>query len=333
MSPAPSAGQPVLQVADLRVRIPTSRGVVTAVDGVSFDVRRGELLAVLGESGCGKSATARAVLGLDFGEGAEVGGRIVVEGEDLRGLSDKRRRAVRRDTLSMIFQDALASLNPVQTIGAQIAEAVRCGGVSRAAARRRTLELMADVGIPDPRRRAKDFPHQFSGGMRQRAMIAMALARDPKVLIADEPTTALDVTVQAQILDLLDRHRRERDMALVLISHDLGVVGQSADRILVLYAGRVAESGPAGQVLAAPTHPYTVGLLDSAIGRGSRRERLRPIPGSPPDLTSPIPGCPFAPRCPMGTRDCVQTMPPLVSVAPDRSAACWSAEEVMARGR
>jgi oligopeptide transport system ATP-binding protein len=318
---------PVLEVRDLHVRIPTSRGVVTAVDGVSFDVQRGELLAVLGESGCGKSATARAVLGLDFGRGAKVDGRILLDGTDLTSLSERERRSVRGDTVSMIFQDALASLNPVQTIGGQIAEAVRVGGLGRSAARARTLDLMADVGIPDPGQRAKAYPHQFSGGMRQRAMIAMALARDPKVLIADEPTTALDVTVQAQILDLLERHRRERDMGLVLISHDLGVVARNADRILVLYAGRVAESGPADEVLTRPKHPYTRGLLDSAASRRRRLQRLHPIPGSPPDLTASIPGCAFARRCPLVREQCA-TQPPLVEVAPGRNSACWASEEV-----
>lgn len=325
-------GNPVLEVENLQVRIPTSQGLVTAVDRVSFEVRRGELLAVLGESGCGKSATARAILGLDFGVGAQVDGRISINGTDLTGLTEKERRAVRGGTVSMIFQDALASLNPVQKVGDQIAEAVRAGGTRRSTARERAFDLMADVGIPDPKRRAKEYPHQFSGGMRQRVMIAMALARDPEVLIADEPTTALDVTVQAQILDLLDRHRRERDMALVLISHDLGVVADVADRILVLYAGRVAESGPADQVLTRPTHPYTVGLLNSAISRGTRMERLHPIPGSPPDLTLSIPGCPFAPRCPLSSEMCSERMPPLESVAPERSTACWSAEEVLNRG-
>jgi oligopeptide/dipeptide ABC transporter ATP-binding protein len=319
--------QAVLEVRDLHVRIPTSRGVVTAVDGVSFDVHRGELLAVLGESGCGKSATARAILGLAFGRGAEVSGQILIEGSDLGALSEKARRSVRGDAISMIFQDALASLNPVQSVGGQIAEAVRVGGAGRAAARRRALELMADVGIPDPRERAKAYPHQFSGGMRQRAMIAMALARDPKVLIADEPTTALDVTVQAQILDLLERHRRERDMALLLISHDLGVVARNADRILVLYAGRVAECGPADEVLTAPRHPYTRGLLDSAASRRRRLERLRPIPGSPPDLAVPILGCGFAPRCPLVRATCA-TQPPLIEVGPGRASACWASEEV-----
>lgn len=324
---APEHGQaPVLEVEELSVRIPTSRGTVHAVTDVSFGIHAGELLAVLGESGCGKSATARAVLGLD--RGTDVGGRIRLEGQDLTGLPERERRRLRGAAMSMIFQDALASLNPVISVGDQIVEAIRIDGTSRAAARRRAVELMSEVGIPDPARRALQFPHEFSGGMRQRAMIAMALARRPRILFADEPTTALDVTVQAQILELLEAYRVEHTMAVVLITHDLRVVATTADRIVVMYAGRIVESGPANEVLGAPRHPYTRGLLKSAPSIRGRVERLVPIPGSPPDLTAEPVGCPFAPRCPLARDEC-RVRPRLRPIGPDRQSACHFAEEVL----
>lgn len=322
------AAGPILEVEDLRVRIGTSRGVVHAVQDVGFTVARGEFLAILGESGCGKSATARAIAGLGYGPRGEISGSIRLDGEDLAAMPDSRRRRYRGSGIAMVFQDALASLNPVQRVGNQIAESLRVGGMSRGQARARVLELLADVGIPDPARRSRAYPHEFSGGMRQRAMIALALARDPAVLVADEPTTALDVTVQAQILELLDKHRRERDMALILISHDLGVVARNADTIVVMYAGRVVEYGAAADVLGSPRHPYTEGLFRSAASRRRTEGRMRPIPGSPPDLTVTVSGCPFAPRCERVVDECRVVRPRLRPAGAGRLAACHLVEEV-----
>jgi peptide/nickel transport system ATP-binding protein len=287
-----------LQVQDLRVRFPTDDGVVRAVDGLSFTLDRGRTLGIVGESGSGKSASGLAIMGL-HPRSAQVSGRIELDGDDLVALppGEVRRRRGRR--MAMIFQDPMSSLHPYYTVGAQIVEAYRVHNrVSRAAARARAVDLLGRVGIPHPASRADDYPHQFSGGMRQRAMIAMALACDPELLIADEPTTALDVTVQAQILDLIRSLQEEFGTAVVVITHDLGVVAETADDVLVMYAGRAVEHGRAQDVFARPQHPYTWGLLTSMPRLDhDLQERLVPVPGSPPSLIRVPPGCAFHPRC------------------------------------
>nr|WP_155073773.1 ABC transporter ATP-binding protein [Streptomyces taklimakanensis] len=288
-----------MSVRDLRVRFSTEDGTVRAVDGLSFDLARGRTLGVVGESGSGKSVTGLSVLGLHDRRTTEVTGRIVLDGQEVTGAGEKELRRLRGNKAAMVFQDSLTALSPYHTVGEQIAEPYRRHtGASRREARRRAVEMLGRVGIPHPRLRADDYPHQFSGGMRQRAMIAMALVCDPDLLIADEPTTALDVTVQAQILDLLGDLQREFGSAIVLITHDLGVVAETADEVLVMYAGRAVERGSAEQVLRSPRHPYTWGLL-SSVPRldGDVAEDLVPIPGSPPSLLDPPTGCPFHPRC------------------------------------
>jgi len=324
---------PVLAVEDLRVRFHTDAGVVNAVDGVSWAIRPGETLGIVGESGSGKSVGALAVMGLvPTPPGRYETGRILFRGENLLQAGDKRLRQIRGKEISMIFQDPLTSLNPVFKVGSQIAEVIRVhDNIGRIPARRRAVDLLAEVGIPNPRQRAEEFPHQFSGGMRQRAMIAMALAMNPAVLLADEPTTALDVTVQAQILDLLGRLQSDRHTAVVMITHDLGVVAGRADRVLVMYAGRVAEMGSVYDIYQRPRHAYTYGLLSSLARLDQRRtERLRPIPGQPPSLIRVPPGCPFHPRCPFATEVCRVEIPPLVTAdgAPGHLAACHHREEV-----
>ncbi|MFI6683166.1 ABC transporter ATP-binding protein [Streptomyces sp. NPDC050485] len=290
--------QPLLSVRDLSVTFPTGRGPVRAVDALSFDVHRGRTLGIVGESGSGKSVTSMAVLGLHTG--AEVTGSIALDGQELVGLPERELNRLRGRRMAMIFQDPLSSLHPYYTVGEQIAEHHRVHFNSRRAeARRRAVEMLAEVGIPEPGRRAGEYPHQFSGGMRQRVMIAMALACEPELLIADEPTTALDVTVQAQILELLARLQEERGLAVVMITHDLGVVARVAHEVLVMYGGRAAEQAPVDELFAVPAHPYTSGLLDSLPRLDdSDEEPLRAIPGSPPSLLTPAPGCAFAPRCP-----------------------------------
>jgi oligopeptide transport system ATP-binding protein len=320
----------MLEVEDLRVEFRTRDGVVHAVNGVSYRVDRGEALAVLGESGSGKSVSAQAVMGLiDSPPGFVTGGRIRFQGEDILTLPEPRRRALRGRRIAMIFQDALSALNPVFSVGDQIAEMYRVhGGLSRADARYRAIEMMDRVHIPSARERYGDYPHQFSGGMRQRVMIAMALALGPDVLIADEPTTALDVTVQAQIMELLAELRRERDMALILITHDLGVVADVADRISVVYAGRVVESGTVRELYKRPAHPYTEGLLRSVPRVDQKGRDLTPIGGSPPNLLRIPSGCPFHPRCPYARELCSAEVPPLREVDPGQWSACHFAEEV-----
>jgi len=287
-----------LTIEDLRVAFATEEGELRAVDGVSLAVARGRTLGLVGESGSGKSVTALAAMGL-LPAGARVSGRVLLDGEDVLGAPAERLRALRGAAIAMVFQDPLSALHPLLRVGAQVAEAVRAhAAVSRAAARARSLELLELVGIPEPARRLDAYPHELSGGQRQRALIAIALANEPHVLIADEPTTALDVTVQAQILALLARLRDELGMAMVLISHDLGVVAGAADEIAVVYAGRVVERAPAGELLAAPQHPYTWGLLTSTPRIDAPRgAELVPIPGRPPSLVHPPPGCRFEPRC------------------------------------
>jgi oligopeptide/dipeptide ABC transporter ATP-binding protein len=325
---ATSLAEPLLSVRDLTVEFPTPDGVVSAVNGVGFDVAAGETLAILGESGSGKSVTAQAVMGLIERPGRVVAGSVRFSGADLLAASAEERRRVRGSGLAMVFQDPLTALNPVWSVGFQIGELFRVHrGLSRREARRRAVELLERVRIPGAAIRVGEYPHQFSGGMRQRVMIAMALALDPNVLIADEPTTALDVTVQAQILELLDELRAETGMGLLLITHDLGVVAETADRVAVMYAGRIVETGATDAVLSAPRHPYTEGLLASVPrGQSGREERLRPIAGAPPSLARIPSGCPFHPRCPYVVDHCRVERPPLEGV--ERAAACWRSEEV-----
>ena len=306
----------LLEVNDLQTHFPTRAGLVRAVDGVSFHLDRGELLGLVGESGCGKSMTALSVMRLIAPPGRIVKGEILFDGEDLLKLSDPEMRQMRGDDIAMIFQDPMTSLNPVFTVGEQIAEALRLHRkMSRKEARQATVEAMREVAIPDPARRLDDYPHQLSGGMRQRVMIAMALACNPKLLIADEPTTALDVTIQAQILELLDELRKQRELAVLLITHDLGVVAEVADRVAVMYTGRIVEESPVDELFARPKHPYTEGLLRSVPKLTSedviRKERLETIEGVVPSPTELPPGCHFAPRCVHRMPRCTEERIPL----------------------
>ncbi|MEV0849325.1 ABC transporter ATP-binding protein [Streptomyces sp. NPDC049954] len=294
-----STEKPFLSVNDLRVHFSTEDGIVKAVDGLSFDLHRGKTLGIVGESGSGKSVTNLAILGLHNPESTEIDGEIVLDGEDLLQVPRKRMETLRGNTVSMIFQDALASLSPYHTVGRQIAETYRKHtGASKKEARARAVEMLTKVGIPQPDLRVDDYPHQFSGGMRQRAMIAMALSCDPELLIADEPTTALDVTVQAQIMDLLKDLQQEMGTAIIFITHDLGVIADIADEVLVMYGGRCVERGTKREVLRNPQHPYTWGLLGSMPELdGPVDVPLTPIPGSPPSLLNLPTGCRFHPRC------------------------------------
>ncbi len=291
--------EPLLLVEDLRVEFATEDGLLHAVDGISYRLERGKTLGVVGESGSGKTVAALSVMGLTRRMGANISGQILFEGRDLLALPEEQMRQVRGNEIAMIFQDPLSSLHPLYRVGAQLVEAVRAHQpVSRAKARERAIELLGLVGIPDPARRIDEYPHEYSGGMRQRAMIAMALANDPKLLIADEPTTALDVTVQAQILALLERLQGELSMAVVIVTHDLGVVAEMADDVAVMYAGRIVELAPTGLLFSEPEHPYTWGLLRSIPTlQRSREQELEPIPGSPPSLINRPTGCHFHPRC------------------------------------
>ena len=314
----------LLDVHDLKVEFRTRDGIARAVNGVSFGVDAGETLAVLGESGSGKSVTAQAVMGiLDSPPGRITAGKVLFQGRDLLRLNEDERRRVRGAEMAMIFQDALSSLNPVLTVGDQLGEMfVVHRGMSRKDARAKAVELMEQVRIPGARERVKQYPHQFSGGMRQRIMIAMAIALEPALIIADEPTTALDVTVQAQVMDLLAELRREYKMALVLITHDLGVVADVADRIAVMYAGRIVESAPVQDIYKAPAHPYTRGLLESVPRLDLKGRELTAISGLPPNLTRIPPGCAFHPRCPMARDVCRTDEPPLYPVSETRGSAC-----------
>ncbi|MGY0021736.1 ABC transporter ATP-binding protein [Streptomyces sp. YJ-C3] len=319
-------GQPVLSVRDLTVSFEGPDSTVHAVDGVSYDLRAGEVLAVVGESGCGKSVTSMAVMGL-LPSTARVGGSITLDGEELVGASERTLRSLRGRRLSMIFQEPMTSLNPVLTIGRQITEVlVRHQKLSKKDARARAVELLDLVGIPAPDRRIDEYPHQLSGGMRQRVMIAIAVACDPAVLIADEPTTALDVTVQAGILDVLKSLRDRLGTAIVLITHDLGVVAETADRVLVMYAGRPVEQASVDELFAAPGHPYARGLLGAVLRPGSRtaegRSRLNEIPGLVPDLRTQPDACSFAPRCAFAQDDCRAGRPLLSSLTGTHQIAC-----------
>jgi oligopeptide transport system ATP-binding protein len=322
---------PMLEVEDLHVEFRTRDGVAKVLNGVSYHVDAGETLAVLGESGSGKSVTAQTIMGiLDMPPAVITGGSIRYHGEDLLAADPDRRREVRAEGIAMIFQDALSALNPVFTVGFQISENLRRRlGMSKQAAYQRAVELMDLVRIPAAKERVKDFPHQFSGGMRQRVMIAMALALDPAVLIADEPTTALDVTVQAQIMDLLADLRRDLNMALILITHDLGVVADVADRIAVMYAGRIVENANVHDLYGSPAHPYTEGLLASIPRVDLKGQQLKSIKGTPPNMLHAPSGCPFHPRCTYAQDVCTREDPPLRDVGLDRTSACHFAEEVL----
>lgn len=327
---APEPAPPLLEVEDLHVTFRVRGREVRAVNGLSYGLGEGETVAILGESGSGKSVAAQAVMGILDGPHARVArGSVRLRGEELIGMPERRRRRYRGDRISMIFQDALTALNPVFTVGDQIGEMYQVHrGMRRREARAKAVELMERVRIPSAAARLGDHPHQFSGGMRQRIMIAMALALEPDVLIADEPTTALDVTVQAQIMRLLAGLRDELRMGMVLITHDLGVVAGVADRIVVMYAGSVAEEAPARELYARPAHPYTRGLLASVPRLDRRGGPLTPIGGTPPNPAALPPGCPFHPRCPRAEPRCAVDRPPPVAVAPGHTAACHFAEEV-----
>jgi peptide/nickel transport system ATP-binding protein len=330
-----STPEPLLRVEDLRVEFPTEDGVVHAVDGITYQVHRGRTLGIVGESGSGKTVSSLTTLGLTRRQGARISGRILFEGKDLVTLPEDELRTIRGNDIAMIFQDPLSSLHPLYRVGRQLTEAVRAHrDVSRAQARERAVELLGLVGIPDPSRRIDAYPHEFSGGMRQRVMIAMALANEPKLLIADEPTTALDVTVQAQILALMERLQRELEMAIVIITHDLGVVAEVADDIAVMYAGRIVETASATRVFASPEHPYTWGLLKSIPRLDAQRDvDLVPIPGTPPSLISPPSGCHFHPRCPYVQPDHTRIDPQLqpVSEEPSHHVACLLESDVRKR--
>ncbi|MEU5208230.1 ABC transporter ATP-binding protein [Streptomyces sp. NPDC020742] len=330
-TPEGGSAPPLLEVRDLRVEFRTRDGIARAVNGISCTVAPGQTLAVLGESGSGKSVTAQAVMGiLDSPPGYVTGGEILFQGRDLLTLRKEERRRIRGARMAMIFQDALSALNPVLSVGAQLAEVFQVHeGTGRKQARGRAVELMERVGIPAARARVGDYPHQFSGGMRQRIMIAMALALGPDLIIADEPTTALDVTVQAQVMDLLAELQRERTMGLILITHDLGVVADVADTIAVMYAGRIVETAPVHQLYRAPAHPYTRGLLDSIPRLDHKGRRLHAIKGLPPSLTAVPPGCPFHPRCPLAQDVCRTDPPPLYEVGPGRASACHFWKETL----
>jgi oligopeptide/dipeptide ABC transporter ATP-binding protein len=317
----------LLEVSDLRVRFETEDGTLTAVDGVDFEVEAGETLGIVGESGCGKSVANLTILGLTRSENSQISGQVRFEGTDLLGESDEQLRRVRGGDVAMIFQDPLSSLHPFYKVGKQLVEAIQVHqSLPAAQARARAIELLGLVGVPAPERRVDDYPHEFSGGMRQRAMIAMALANNPKLLIADEPTTALDVSIQAQIIQLLERLQQELGMAVIIITHDLGVVTEIADRIVVMYAGRVVEQGTLEEIFYDPQHPYTWGLLGSLTRLDQPRpHRLPQIRGLPPSLINPPQGCHFRPRCPHAYQRCEQ-VPGLESrlpAAPAHLDRCW----------
>ena len=317
------AAEVLLEVKDLKVHFPTSDGVVKAVDGLSFSVSRGDTFGIVGESGSGKSVTCLTALGLINRQQARVSGEILFMGRDLVQLSNEDLRPVRGKDLSMIFQDPFACLHPFYRVGDQIIEAIRChDDMPKKQAQERTLELLSAVGIPNPRDRFRDYPHQYSGGMRQRAMIAMALVHNPTLLIADEPTTALDVTVQAQILDLIDRVKQEFNIGVILITHDLGVIADVAQHVMVMYAGRAMEVASRDEIFSKPLHPYTWGLLESIPTVDTRVERLVPIEGAPPSLINVPPGCPFHPRCPHRFEPCDKERPALEDRGGGHPDAC-----------
>ena len=317
----------LLDVRDLSVEFPLTGGSIRPVDGVSFSVDKGEILALVGESGCGKSLTALALLQLVPPPGRVAGGSVRLGGLEVTSLRGEALRAVRGRRIGMVFQDPLTSLNPVLTVGAQVAEGlVAHGMMDEPEARRRAVELLQEVGVADAEARAQAYPHQLSGGMRQRVGIAIALAAEPELLIADEPTTALDVTVQAQILELIDGLRKRRGMGVLLITHDLGVVAGRADRVAVMYAGQVVEQAPTPRLFAAPAHPYTRGLLASVPRLSGERKRLAPIPGTVPPPAQWPPACRFEPRCGERFAKCATDAPPLLPAGPGHTTRCWLAE-------
>jgi len=317
------SGELLLEVRDLAIEFPTQDGIVHAVSGLTFSLRRGETLGIVGESGSGKSVTNLAILGLLNSKRSKITGEILLHGKDLLKASAAELRDVRGKDVAMIFQDPFACLHPMYRVGSQIAEAVRAHvKVSKAQALERAIEVLDAVGIPNARQRAKDYPHQFSGGMRQRAMIAMALVHNPAVLIADEPTTALDVTVQAQILELIDKVKRDFDIGVILVTHDLGVVAETAQTVMVMYAGRAVEHGPARQVFDSPQHPYTWGLLESMPTVEAKVAHLHAIEGSPPSVIHLPPGCAFNPRCPHRFEPCTRVRPPLEPMEGGHDDAC-----------
>lgn len=312
----------LLSLKNLLTRFHTPRGILNAVDGVNLELQEGEVLGLVGESGSGKSVTLRSILRLIQPPGT-VEGEIIWQGQDLLKLSEPAMRAVRGKQISMIFQEPMSALNPVLSVGEQIMETLReHTTLSRKEVHDRAVELLNLVGIPSPKERLRDYPHQFSGGMRQRAMIAIALAPNPKLLLADEPTTALDVTIQDQILKLLLRLKDSLGMSVILVTHDLGVVAQTCERVAVMYAGRIVETAPAIEIFSQPKHAYTLGLLNSVPGAEDTRRPLIPIPGSPPNLAALPQGCAFAPRCAFATAECTAAQPPLMSLSPTRQTAC-----------
>ncbi|KQQ35716.1 methionine ABC transporter ATP-binding protein [Methylobacterium sp. Leaf125] len=313
--------EPVLSVRNLRVAFAGRRGTLTAIDDVSFDIARGEILGVVGESGAGKSVTGSAVIGLIDPPGAIVGGEIRLQGERIDTLSPEAMRRIRGRRIGMIFQDPLTSLNPLYRVGRQIVETIRTHtDLSEKAARHRAIDLLAEVGIPAPERRIDGYPHEFSGGMRQRVVIALALAAEPELIIADEPTTALDVSVQAQIIALLKRLGTERGTAVMLVTHDMGVIAEAADRVAVMYSGRIAEIGPVRDVVQNPLHPYAKGLMGAIPTLAQETDRLAQIPGSMPRLSNIPKGCAFNPRCPSVFARCVVERPDPISVGAHRVA-------------
>jgi oligopeptide/dipeptide ABC transporter ATP-binding protein len=335
-TPTAAPGEPVLQVEELKTWFHTRDGVVRAVDGVSFDLAPGETLCVVGESGCGKSVTALSILGLlPMPPACIEGGRILFLGEDLVRAGEARMRDIRGNAISMIFQEPMTSLNPVMTVGDQIAEALLLHqSISRKEARRRVLEMLELVHMAEAERRIDQYPHQMSGGMRQRVMIAMALACNPTVLIADEPTTALDVTIQAQILNLMLELKERLGTAIIMITHDLGVVAETAQKVVVMYAGRKVEQAPVDELFAHPLHPYTRGLMQSIPSTnkavaGETGTLLHEIPGVVPNLRDPIPGCAFADRCHMAEPRCREAYPPLEEKRAGHWSACWRADELL----
>ena len=321
----------LLEIRDLQTQFTTDRGVVKAVDGVSYDVEEGEILGIVGESGCGKSVSALSIMRLIADPpGKIVGGQVVFDGRDLLALSESEMRQIRGNRIGMVFQEPMSSLNPVLSIGRQLTETLELHlKMSPGAARERAAELLSMVGMPDAESRLKDYPHQLSGGMRQRVMIAMAISCEPRLIVADEPTTALDVTIQAQILELMQSLSRELGTALVIITHNLGVVARYADRVLVMYAGKIVESGVSRAIYGDPRHPYTLGLLNSVPRLDGRAgSQLEVIEGMPPDLIEMPEGCSFAPRCKFAIDRCTTETPGLMEVDGEHRSACWRLEEL-----
>ncbi|MCD6442979.1 MAG: ABC transporter ATP-binding protein [Thermotogae bacterium] len=319
----------LLQVKNLKTYFFTEDGVVKAVDGVNFEVYRGETLGLVGESGCGKSVTSLSILRLLDEKGRIVDGEIIFEGKNLLDLSEEEMRNIRGNDIAMIFQEPMVALNPVYTVGDQIMEAIILHQkVGKNEARKKAIEMLRKVGIPEPEKRIDEYPHELSGGMRQRAMIAMALSCHPKLLIADEPTTALDVTIQAQILELMKELQKEFGMSIIMITHDLGVIAEMADRVAVMYAGKIVEYADVKTLFKDPKHPYTWGLMNSIPRLDVEQEKLRPIPGIVPDALNFPPGCKFHPRCEFATDRCRSEEPEIIEVEKDHLVACWNWEEL-----